>query len=90
MKESPRDRYKKEQLPGTVALPCPWCGTVPVIQFWHGGGPRKRLVSCPSEDCAIAPSVTGTTRARAIEAWNHRPGDPDNAADLARIRGLTA
>ena len=59
------------------ALPCPFCGQQPTIQPWHGGGPRKRLVTCPAneeghEPCWIIPSACESTRARALAAWNYR------------------
>lgn len=53
-------------------LPCPFCGYDPEIEPWHGGGPRKRLISCQSDSCPVCPRITGSTRARAIRAWNTR------------------
>lgn len=57
----------KEQL-----LPCPFCGSTPEIEPWHGGGPRKHLISCSNDACRVFPSVTGTTKANAIKWWNRR------------------
>ena len=54
------------------ALSCPWCGSQPTIEPWHGGGPHKRMVSCADETCWVAPSVSGPTRAKALERWNGR------------------
>lgn len=56
------------------ACSCPFCGQMPTVQKWHGGGPRKRLVSCRREECAVGPSVTGSTLRRALGAWNTRGG----------------
>lgn len=53
-------------------LPCPFCGSAAKIQPWHGGGPRKRLISCTGEFCAASPSVAGSTRMNAAKIWNTR------------------
>ncbi len=54
------------------ALPCPFCGEVPILAPWHGGGPRKRAVMCRCDECPVSPMVTGPTERRALENWNTR------------------
>jgi Lar family restriction alleviation protein len=52
--------------------PCPFCGEQPIMRPWHGGGPRKRMISCDSEFCRVSPQVTGETPKEAIASWNRR------------------
>lgn len=56
------------------ALPCPFCGAVAVIQYWHGGPPTKRMISCSDDSygCEVGPKVTGDTREFALRRWNRR------------------
>lgn len=54
------------------ALPCPFCGGPADIQFWHGGGPSKRMLRCADNGCDVQPRVTGATRKVALEKWNYR------------------
>jgi hypothetical protein len=56
------------------AKPCPWCGTKPVMEPWHGGGPNKHLVHCVSVRCEVLPSVSGESPREAILLWNRRRG----------------
>ena len=76
------------KLSADVALPCPFCGAPAEIQFWHGGGPRKRMVSCSDPICRVAPQVTGSTRARALETWNAR-GPIGDAAPMVTNANAT-
>lgn len=65
-----------------AALPCPFCGSPATIEFWHGGKPSKRMISCSnragtlgspaSADCEVGPLVTGETRKEALARWNRR------------------
>ena len=52
--------------------PCPFCGSQPQVQPWHGGPITKRIVGCENDDCAAMPAVTGDTEAVAVERWNAR------------------
>lgn len=54
--------------------PCPFCGTEPVVEPWHGGAPTKRFVHCDSDSCHVNPGVTGETELEAVERWNQRNG----------------
>ena len=51
---------------------CPFCGSPPSIQYWHGGRPSKRMIMCSADDCAVSPGVTGETKREAIAVWERR------------------
>jgi hypothetical protein len=51
---------------------CPFCGGSPEIEYWHGGGPKKRMISCRSRNCDVSPNVTGETEREAIARWERR------------------
>lgn len=62
-----RDPVMRHDLKG-----CPFCGASPQIQYWHGGGPNKRLISCTNLDCHVSPCVTGEDEKTAIWKWEQR------------------
>lgn len=51
---------------------CPFCGASPLIEYWHGGKPSKRMISCSGMSCDVHPSVTGETEREAVERWERR------------------
>lgn len=51
---------------------CPFCGEVPLAEPWHGGRPRKTMVSCQNITCPAAPEVCGETPEAALSYWNER------------------
>lgn len=62
-------RKKRELL---SPLSCPFCGALPVVIPWHGGGPKKCIVYCDNDGCKVHPQVTGSTRGAAVKSWNYR------------------
>lgn len=76
-------RLNREPVIEPEALPCPFCGAPGEIQYWHGGRPTKRMISCSGQGdtlmrggrpitCQVSPSVTGETRNQALRRWNTR------------------
>jgi hypothetical protein len=51
---------------------CPFCAAPAQVEFWHGGRPSKRMVSCSSDTCEVRPMVTGHTYKVAAARWNMR------------------
>ena len=51
---------------------CPFCGSIPEWEPWHGGRPTKILISCVNESCPVMPRVTGETPSEAAARWNTR------------------
>lgn len=62
----------KQPVVDAKSKPCPFCGDLPTIQPWHGGGTRKRMIACENDRCRVAPMVTGSNADRARETWNRR------------------
>lgn len=74
-------RLNKEPEIDASLKPCPFCGSPAEVQYWHGGGPSKRLIACsgisgtlggPFQRCEVSPSVTGNTLADARRKWDQR------------------
>ena len=56
-------------------LPCPLCGREAEMEKWHGGGPEKVRIGCPTdtyEECGVTPGTVGNTPAIAAHRWNMR------------------
>lgn len=51
---------------------CPFCGAPAAVQYWHGGKPTKRMVSCSNAQCEVGPQVTGETYREAANHWDTR------------------
>lgn len=77
------ERMNAEPVIEPDAKPCPFCGAPAMIEYWHGGKPTKRMVSCSGQGdtllrgkrpitCHVSPSVTGETRTEALARWNSR------------------
>lgn len=75
-------KLNREPVVEPEALPCPFCGAPAQIEYWHGGGPNKRMISCSGQGdtlmrdrpitCEVSPGVAGETRAIALRRWNTR------------------
>lgn len=63
---------KKEMKRVALVKPCPFCGSLPSIEPWHGGKPTKKMISCDNVDCHVAPQVTGENKSEAVDRWNKR------------------
>ena len=51
---------------------CPFCGSVPEAEPWHGDKPTKVRVGCRNDECDVRPGVTGETHLEAERRWNRR------------------
>jgi len=60
---------------------CPFCGSIPNVEPWHGGKRTKRLIFCSNESCAVHPGVTGETMREAASSWNTRHKDDVDDTD---------
>lgn len=61
---------------------CPFCGKPPTMEYWHGGGERRRRIGCDNEACHVMPSTVGSNRLSASKKWNKRwivPGLQSNS-----------
>lgn len=65
-------RDDMERLPKDFAKPCPFCGSQPFIQYWHGGSADKRMISCEMDSCYASPQITGPNYKTALCRWNMR------------------
>lgn len=55
---------------------CPFCGSKPTMESWHGEGPDSTLIACGNVEgprlCQVGPQVHGETQALAVRRWNRR------------------
>lgn len=59
--------------------PCPFCGTTPTHEPWHGGSADKIMIMCDYASCDVRPQVTGETPDEAANSWNNRAQPKDKA-----------
>lgn len=69
--------------PGPAPLPCPFCGSAPVVR---DSGIGSYVCRCENPDCLIRPGVSGfaishtraapVTPEAAVAYWNERPAPP--------------
>lgn len=70
----------KEPIICNDALPCPFCGSAPIITSSDQNGPRKRVIKCSHAACPSPPEVAGPTRQLAMRRWNQR--SPSTSSEL--------
>jgi len=57
----------------TEPLPCPFCGSKPLVGSQDWPQDTEHYVDCPSKRCPTNPGTCGyKTRAAAVRAWNRR------------------
>lgn len=67
----------------THLLQCPFCGGEPIMEPWHGGGVRKKRVSCDNEECFVQSGVTGANIKVAASRWNTRLNNSTGIVETA-------
>lgn len=77
---SQADSLPPPDAPGeTKTLPCPFCGTEPILRPANPGvGDSRLAVVCMNDECVAQPSTVYDSRRVAIGRWNHRasPSSP--------------
>lgn len=58
-------------LPGPSPLPCPFCGTVPIIEV-DNTVTHDVTIICTESSCAVAPQVAAVDYDGAVAIWNRR------------------
>lgn len=74
MTSQDKDRYivEGEGVSKTSILNCPFCGSVPEIESWHGGSPKRKMISCVFDGCPANPQIVKESERAVIVAWNTR------------------
>ena len=73
----------------TALLPCPFCGSKPDVEPWHGGAKTKIRVGCVDETCSVQPCCTGQTEAAGRIRWNRRASPQPSAEPDAWLYQLS-
>lgn len=77
------DPMTDRELAGCALLPCPWCGSAPLVIDYSWVG--RYGVACNNDACAATTEMTGSTEAEAIERWNRRAPSRDEVATQTDI-----